>query len=162
MPISRHARYGCFFEEPDAKGAVNTETKSCALSPSNQHSYESAPGKIMPTDAQEWFTSSVFTKRAAMLLIFLGMQLGYLSGCVVVSVILLVLVLLMIALFPISLGIWFVLQTKDDKHLQTRISVVNLCNGIYIPLQCCWLWCLKLPKKIFHNRWITVNNTSET
>ena len=129
LPIGENFKYGCFFSSPTSQSELQFEYKKCNMN--DKEGTINTNGGSLTLDQAKSLLDVNFSKRAALVLIFLFKECGYLSAAIVVAVVLLLLLGLFIVLSPI-LGICYVLMTgKTEGGLQTRLILVNLVGTVY-------------------------------
>ena len=129
MPLYKNNKYGCFFSSPTAASELQFVYKSCNFYDADGSTYTNG-GSLTRTQAQRLLNVQV-SKRAALVLIFLYKECGFLSASITIILVLIALVLMFLLLSPVIYICYTLMNGKTEAGLGTRITLVKLVGIVY-------------------------------
>ena len=129
MPVSANYKYGCFFSSPTSQSELQYEYKKCNMN--DKEGTINTNGGSLTADQAQGLLDVNFSKRGALVLIFLFKECGYLSATLVVTGVLLALLCLCMVLSPILMICYVLMTGKNPEGVKTRLILVNLVETVY-------------------------------
>ncbi len=134
MPLYRNNMYGCFFSSPTAASELQFVYKSCNFGDADGSTYTNG-GSLTRVQAQGLLNVQ-FSKRAALVLIFLYKECNVLSASITILLVLIALVFLLLVLSPVIYICYTLMNGKTeagqpDHRLGRRITLVKLVGTVY-------------------------------